>query len=126
MKTIKIIIERSKDAYWAYSENTPGVNGIGDTVQEVKKSALSCIEIQKELGNIPDVAYNIAYKYDTESLLNYYKGIFTAPALQRLTGINEKQILHYSSGLKKPRPAQKKKIETALHQLGAELMAVEL
>ncbi len=30
MKTIKVIIERSKDAFWAYSENTM-VNGVGDT-----------------------------------------------------------------------------------------------
>jgi hypothetical protein len=29
-------------------------------------------------------------------------------------------------GLKKPRPAQRKKIETALHRLGEELIAVKL
>jgi len=28
--------------------------------------------------------------------------------------------------LKKPRPAQAKKIESALHKLGSELMAIEL
>jgi hypothetical protein len=65
-------------------------------------------------------------KFDTESLLQYYKGIFNAPAFERLTGINQKQIHHYSSGLKNPREAQKKKIEKALHDLGEELLAVEL
>jgi hypothetical protein len=58
--------------------------------------------------------------------LDYYKGIFTNAALERITGINQKQIQHYASGLKKPRPAQVKKIESALHNLGAELMSVEL
>jgi hypothetical protein len=33
---------------------------------------------------------------------------------------------HYASGLKKPRLVQRKKIESALHRLGEELMAVEL
>jgi hypothetical protein len=126
MKEIKIIIERSKDAYWAYSENVDGVNGVGDTVQEVKQSALEGIEIQKKLGNLKPGYYKVSFRFDAESLLTYYKKIFSAPAWHQLTGINEKQIHHYATGLKKPRPAQKEKIEKALHQLGEELMAVEL
>lgn len=51
MQQIKITIEKSKDAYWAYAENVEGINGGGDTIQEAKDSALECIEIQKELGN---------------------------------------------------------------------------
>jgi hypothetical protein len=46
--------------------------------------------------------------------------------LERITGINQKLLHHYSSGLKKPREAQKKKIETALHRLDEELLAVKL
>lgn len=52
--------------------------------------------------------YELVYKFDTQSLLQYYKGIFNAPAFERLTGINQKQIHHYSSGLKRPRAVQKK------------------
>lgn len=126
MKTVKIIIERSKDAYWAYADNMEGVSGVGDTVVEAKNSALEGLEIQKELGNIPNRNYDVVFKFDTESLLSYYKGIFTKAALERITGINQLQISHYASGLKKPRPAQAKKIEAALHSLGRELMAVEL
>jgi hypothetical protein len=47
-------------------------------------------------------------------------------AFERLTGINRKQVQHYSSGLKHPRLAQRKKIQTALHNLGTELLAVQL
>ncbi len=43
-----------------------------------------------------------------------------------MTGINQKQLQHYASGLKKPRPTQVKKIETAIHNLGKELISVEL
>jgi len=126
MKKIKVIIERSKDSYWAYSDDLEGVTGVGDTVEAAKRSAEESVQIQKELGNIVEADYKLIYKFDTESLLNYYKNVFSAPAMKRMTGINEKQIHHYMSGLKKPRDAQKKKIETALHKLGAELMAIEL
>jgi hypothetical protein len=70
--------------------------------------------------------YTIVYRYDTQSFLNYYNKIFSNVALERLTGINQKLLHHYSSGLKKPRAAQKKKIETALHRFGEELLQVKL
>jgi len=129
MKKIKIIIERSKDAFWAYAENVAGINGVGDSVEEAKQSIAACIEIQKELGNFPKSLgddYMLIFKFDAESLFEYYKGIFTNAAFERITGISQSQISHYATGLKKPRPAQYKKIETALHKLGSELMAVEL
>lgn len=126
MKQIKVIIERSRDAFSAYAENAEGISGMGDTVQEVKESLLESIEIQKELGNLKVNQFEIVYKFDMESLLHYYKGIFSKAAFERMTGINQHQISHYANGTKKPRPAQVKKIETALHQLGEELLAVEL
>lgn len=58
--------------------------------------------------------------------MNYFKGVFKAPALAKLTGINEKQIHHYAKGHRKPRPDMAKKFETALHNLGKELIAAEL
>ncbi|MFN8265953.1 MAG: hypothetical protein U0T11_07765 [Chitinophagaceae bacterium] len=126
MATLKIIIERSEDAFWAYAEKLNGVTGAGDTVTEAKKSVLQGLALQIKLGNIPNKKYKIHYRFDTESLLNYYKGIFTNSALEKMTGINQKQIQHYASGLKKPRPGQTKKIEKALHNLGQELLMIEL
>ena len=131
MKEIKIVIEKTKDHYSAFAENVEGIYGAGDTPAEAKQSVVDAIVLLKKYNSskIPDVlkrTYKLVYKFDTESFLNYYKKIFTNSALERITGINQKLLQHYSSGLKKPRPAQKKKIESALHQLGGELMAVEL
>lgn len=129
---IKIIIERSDDSYSSYAENVPGIYGHGDTVEEAKQSALTGIELLKKYNqaeNIPAILkgdYKIIFKFDAESFLNFYKKIFTNAALERMTGINQKQFQHYASGLKKPRLAQVKKIETAMHNLGKELMSVEL
>lgn len=129
MKQVKIIIERSEDAFWAYGEQPEGVTGAGDTVEEAKQSVLESVEIQKELGNWPKVLgenYSVVYKFDTESLLNYFKGVFTHAAFERITGINQRQLQHYATGHRKPRPVQAKKIEAALHKLGNVLLAVEL
>lgn len=132
MKLIKIIIEKTKDMYSSYAENVPGIYGGGDTVEEAKKSILDAIRLLKEhndKNHLPAILkgkYSIVYKYDAESFLKHYKGIFTNSALERITGINQKQFQHYASGLKKPRAAQARKIESALHKLGSELLALEL
>lgn len=126
MKIIRIVIERSNDCYWAYAENLAGVSGGGDTVEDAKKEALNALELQKELGNIANREYEIRYKYDAESLLQYYKGILNNPAIERITGINQKLIHQYSTGKKKPRIAQRQKITEALHRLGREMLSVEL
>lgn len=132
MKTLKIIIERGEDMFGAYAQNIAGVYGAGDTVQETKQSILDSIELLMEhnsVENVPSILkgkYDIIYCFDAESFLNYYKGIFTNAALEKITGINQRQLQHYSSGLKKPRQPQLKKIEEGLHRLAAELQAVEL
>jgi hypothetical protein len=78
------------------------------------------------LPKLLQVKYEIEFCYDTQSIMNYYDKIFTKVALERITGINQKLLHHYASGLKKPRAAQRKKIESALHCLGEELIAVKL
>ena len=132
MKQIKIVIEKSKDHYSSYAENVEGIYGGGETPEEAKQSVVDAIRLLKKHNkteNVPEILkgkYELVYRFDTISLLNYYKKVFTNAALERMTGINQKQIQHYSSGLKKPRTAQTKKIELAFRQLGSELLAVEL
>ena len=131
MKTIRIVIEKSSDSYGAYAENVPGIYGAGDTVEECKQSILDAIETVKSFdeNQIPKVLkgeYNLVYRFDAESFLQYYKGVLSNPAIERITGINQKLIYQYSTGLKKPRPAQRKKIEQGLHRLANELLSIEL
>jgi predicted RNase H-like HicB family nuclease len=132
MATIKIIIEKSSDFYNAYAENCEGIFGAGDTVEEAKANLLEGLELLKDTrskNEWPEILksdYNIEYQFDAQSFLTYYADVFSKPALEKLTGINQKQLHHYATGLRKPREAQRKKIETALHKLGSELMAVRL
>ena len=129
----KLIIEigKSEDHYGAYAVNCSGVYGAGNSVEEAKTNILDGLRLLIESRNkdeLPDVLkndYEIVYKFDTQSFIKYFEGIFSKPVLEKITGINQKQIHHYTSGLKKPRPAQRKRIENALHGLGKELLSVE-
>jgi len=132
MKTLRIVIEKSIDYFDAFAENCQGVYGSGATVSEAKKNALEGLNLLIKNTNptkLPAILkgdYSIEYKMDAQSFLNYFDRIFSKPALEVLTGINQKQFHHYASGLKKPREQQRKKIESALHNLGKELLAIEL
>ena len=132
MNTIKIIIEKTSDHYSAYADNCDGIYGAGNTVEEAKENVLEGLRLLVEsrpANELPDMLkneYEIVYGFDTQSFLKYYEGIFSKPALERITGINQKQLHHYASGLRKPRQAQREKIGRALHCLGKELMSVEL
>lgn len=128
MGVLKIIIEKSSDHFSAYAENCHGVYGAGNTAELAKNNILEAIEMLKITDNCPTLLKSpaqILFQYDTESFLKYYSKVFSMPALEKLTGINQKQLHHYSSGGKKPREAQRKKIESAMHQLGKELLALK-
>lgn len=131
MKILKVVIEKTKDNYSAYAENVDGIFGGGETVVEAKESIIKSIKLYKKYNknNLPKIfqsEFKLKYRFDTQSLLNYYKGVFTNASLERITGIKQKQIQHYASGLKKPRAAQKIKIQQSLHKLAEELKEVEL
>jgi hypothetical protein len=74
---------------------------------EAKQSAIDAIRLFKEFNepkNIPSILageHELTFQFDTQSLLRYYKGIFT-------------------------KSAHTIKIQKALNQLGAELLAVQL
>jgi len=54
---------------------------------------------------------DIVYKFDTESLLEYYSGILSLSGLEKITGIHQKQLWNYLHRKSKPRRAQVEKIE---------------
>jgi len=132
MERLKIIIGASKDYFGAYAENCPGVYGSGETAEAAKENALEGLRLfvasrpKEELPAVLRGEYEIEYQYDTQSLLDYYTKFINCASLERLTGINQKLLHHYASGIKKPRLSQRKKIESSLHRLGNELLSVHL
>jgi predicted RNase H-like HicB family nuclease len=133
MKTLFATIDRNKDGFSVYEENG-FFSGMGNTADEAKQNMIESIEFYAETcknagmtyPSYLDGDYEVLYKFDIESLLSYYQGIFSNSALETLTGINQKQLWSYAHGKSKPRPAQVKKIEQSLHSLGRELISLSL
>lgn len=127
-----INIGASVDSFGAFAENCRGIFASGDNVAEVKKDVLDAIRIYKEITPENEWEepirenWQIEWHYDVQSLLRYYEGVITNAALERLTGINKKQLWNYSHGVSKPRKEAREKIENALHSLGQELLEFSL
>lgn len=132
MEKLIIQIGASSDFYGGFAENCTGVYGSGASVQACKENVMEGLRLFKKTcaeNALPDILkgdFEIVYKYDVQSILNHYSSIFSKPALEKLTGINQKLLHHYATGLKIPREPQRKKIENALHNLGSELLSVQL
>ena len=136
MRTIHLhaVIETAETNYAAYVEEITGVAATGHTLAEVKAGLLdaldflveSCIEDDDEIPAELQGDYVIDFRMDVRSFLSVYSGIFTKSGLERLTGINQKQLWHYANGKSVPRRAQVLRIEEALHRLGEELLSIHL
>ena len=134
MKTLTAIIESAENNYAAYIEGLDGIVATGETVTDIKESLLQAVNeyvlLCEETGcEVPlDLRgnYRIEFKMDVKSLLNLFSKVFTKSGLERLTGINQKQLWHYASGMSVPRRAQVTKIENAIHRLADELHAIRL
>ena len=134
MKKVTVVIERAENNFSAYVQDVDGITATGESIDEIKSSIINAIEEYKsackDLGlEIPAELrgdYEIAFELDIQSFLMIYQGIFTKSGLEKLTGINQKQLWHYANGVTKPRQAQRQKIESALHRLGNELLSLSL
>ena len=131
MVTLHAVIEKAEHNYSAYVEEIDGVCGIGDTLDEVKRSMEEGLVVLKEACiedgyPVPEELqgeYEVVFKMDTRSFLQMYCKIFTKSALERLTGINQKQLWSYLNGTK-PRKAQVERIEKGFRSLQKDLAMI--
>lgn len=134
MRKITVVIERAENNFSAYVREVDGISATGQSMDEIKTSVIeaideyitACNELGLEVPQELQDEYEITFDLDIQSLLMIYEGIFTKSGLEKLTGINQKQLWHYANGISKPRQAQRQKIESALHRLGSELISLSL
>ena len=129
MSKLKIVITRGPNKYGAYVEGK-GIYAQGEDIKKVRKDVLSAIEFYKE--NVKEIFpemeenYEIEYHFDTPSFLKYFTDTFSKAALERMTGINQKLLGHYASGLKKPGAMQAKRIDDAIKKIAEELRQIHI
>ncbi len=134
METVLVDIYYTGNNFCAQAPILTGCVSTAATLSDMKKNVKEAIEfhIESMVENndpIPEVfkkEYQLEFKLSVEALLNAYSDIFTKAALSRITGINERQLWHYASGMRKPRPNQRKRIKEGLRRLGTELLTIEV
>ena len=133
MENVVIKAARTNDGYCCACDMMPGwvVAYTGDLdgfKQYVQESVDFWLDGRRENGDaypeVFDGGYHLVYDFDVATLLDYYRGIFSFAALQEITGINQKQLSHYASGISKPRPKQTEKIKSGLRRLAKDIEMV--
>ena len=131
MQTITVNIDW-EDNYGAYSEEVSGCVATNKTLEGVKQAYIEALEfhlqgVRADGDEIPAAMqgkYRLDYVLNVRALLHYFERVLTRSALSRVTGINERQLGHYITGHRKPRPEQRKKIVEGLHRIGNEINSV--
>ncbi len=126
--TIERGVDGSFDATMEYLEAVPfGLLGQGKTVAEtIADLGNSYKEIQAyysaEGKECPELEFE--FKYDLPSFLQYYAYAFTLAGLERITGVNQRQLSHYINGIRRPSEKTVRKIEERIKAFGREIAAV--
>ncbi len=118
MKTVEIVIENTEKNLSAYIESAPVIT-VGNDIKEIEDNMNEAIDLYLESYKDMNIApveilsgeFELKFKIDAATFINYYSNIFTKAALSHITGINERQLWHYAAGVHKPRKQQLDKIQ---------------
>ena len=136
MKKIRVDVQWCDKNFGAsFGENVPGAvvftaKTFDELVNEAEETLRFHVEGMLEDGDdvpqwLRDGDYELEYNYiDVVTLLRACESYASLAAISRATGINQNQLSHYATGIKRPRPEQRKRIVDGLHYIGRRLMAV--
>lgn len=134
MEKVKVLVGWSENNYSAVCDSINGI--VIDTnkdLEELKKSFAEVFKFHVEESledgdKLPDYIvagdYKLEFELQISAILHKYDGILTRAALSRVTGINQKQLGHYMSGYRNPRPKQRERIVNGIKDIGKELLNV--
>lgn len=131
-KTLTAIITGGKDDFGIFFQEDIPASGAGETVEEAKENFLEGIRLFIEMNdskNIPDVLkgeYEIVYSFDASGALKYYSNFMSYSGIQKLTGINQRQLSNYANGYRSPSKKTAEKILSGLHGFANELSQINI
>lgn len=129
MKKVDVIVEYAGKNLCAYVDGAP-VMTVGNTLEEVESNIKEAVDFYLEDNAHPCETlqgdFELNFKINTPTFINYYSDVFTKAALSRITGINERQLWHYAAGVHKPRKTQVEKIQRGIKALTKELSSITL
>jgi predicted RNase H-like HicB family nuclease len=134
MGKIEVLVSWSGDNYVVGTGKIGGaVFSTGKIIEDAKREFESAFEFHIEgcladgdelPGYIVNKEYEFDYVMQISAILHYFDGILARAAISRVTGINQRQLGHYATGISIPREAQREKIIEGFHRIGRELNSV--
>ena len=122
-KKIKIIVEKTKTGFSAYSEEYP-IFTTGRSIPELINNALEATQLNFEEEYIISHE-NLKFEIDFAQFFQYYK-VLNSKFLAEKIGMNPTLLSQYVQGHKKPSENQTEKILSGIHQIGQELSEMNL
>lgn len=123
-KKIRVIVLKEDIGYSATS--SIGKNFIAteaDNYEELKIGMLEALNFTFEEDDIIITEDDLSFDFDLESFFDFYR-VINAKALSERIGMNQSLLAQYIKGIKKPSPAQTKRILKGVQQIGRELTEV--
>jgi len=133
MYTVEAILERAEDGTFDVYCTKEIFSGMGATIEAAKQDMQEQMDFYKKTAieqgfkypEFLDQTFEIHYTVDSLSLMKYYvtSGFFSLAGMEKITGINQKQLWSYLHGTK-PRKAQSSRITAGFEKLRNELNAM--
>ncbi len=123
-KKIKLTVEKTETGFSAYSEDLP-IYTTGRTIPELMAHALEAVNLYFDDQRLSITPEQLAFEIDFKQFFQYYK-VINAKFLAHKIGMNPTLLSQYVQGRKKPSSAQTEKILHGIHQIGQELVELNL
>ncbi|MBN2524200.1 MAG: hypothetical protein JXB24_13090 [Bacteroidales bacterium] len=121
---IKMKVIKEEAGYSAYTNVGDDFIGTqGETFDELKEMVLDAVNLAFEDKGLIYTIDEIEFTYDLASFFEFYK-VINAKALSQRIGMNQSLLAQYIKGIKKPSPAQTRRILNGVQQIGRELAEI--
>lgn len=94
-----------------------------ENFEELKIKMLEALNFTLEEDGIKHCIDDLKFEFDLESFFDFYR-VINAKALSERIGMNQSLLAQYIKGIKKPSPAQTRRILKGVQQIGRELIEV--
>ena len=94
-----------------------------ESFEELKTNMIEALNFAYEELKIEYSLNDIQFEFDLQSFFDFYK-VINAKALSERIGMNQSLLAQYIRGIKKPSPAQTRRILHGVQQIGRELTEV--
>ena len=121
---IKLIVEKTKTGFSAYSEDYPFFTS-GKSIAQLTENALEACNLFFEDQGIILTIENLKFEIDFKQFFQYYR-VINSKFLADKIGMNPTLLSQYVQGHKKPSEIQTEKILGGIQQIGKELSEINL